>query len=316
MREFDERLTELHEKMRRLNQLESQLKSLYEQQEKMEAELLRLRNIMNAEQEDVDKLEGLSLSAIFSKLSGSHDEKLAREQKEAFAAAANYQSASRQFDVLKEEIASVIRERNSLRGCEKEYQQALDEKAEAIRTSGDEGAAALLSLEEEIAGLKAQRKETGEAVSAGNRAMHTIESVEDSLSSAHDWGTFDLLGGGLFSTMAKHEHLDEAQSKIGQLQRDLSAFQTEMADVRMYEDLQVKPTGFMTFGDFFFDGLIFDWAVLDQIKQSEQQIADIKEQVYHALDKLEEIGQSLDRRLKELEEKRKQEIERHEMKAE
>lgn len=309
MREFDQQLLELHQKQSRLNQLERQLSNLYIQQERMENEVSRLKALRDEEQADVDKLERLSLSAVFSRITGSLQDKLDQEQKEAFTAEANYQSACRQMEYLKGDIDAAVRERDELMGCEEEYQRVIDEKADFLRSSGDEKRVELLRLEEKIRELEAQYREVEEAEDAGKQALLTAVSISESLDSAHSWGTFDLLGGGLISTMAKHSHLDEAQAQMTCLGNELRAFETELADIHIEADIQIKPDGFCTFGDYFFDGLIFDWAVLDQINQSEEQIGIVEDQIRDALNQLDAMKTAAEKQIGKLEEERNQLIE-------
>ena len=41
--------------------------------------------------------------------------------------------------------------------------------------------------------------------------LDSLDSVLSSLESAEGWGTWDLLGGGLISDLAKHSHIDDAK---------------------------------------------------------------------------------------------------------
>lgn len=93
-----------------------------------------------------------------------------------------------------------------------------------------------------LAESQSQLRELEEAIGAGNAALQQASVVLDSLSSAAGWGTWDLLGGGLISDLAKYSHLDNAQQNIQQLQALLSRFRTELADVHMAP--QLGETGF------------------------------------------------------------------------
>ena len=108
----------------------------------------------------------------------------------------------------------------------------------------------------------------------------------NSLDSAEGWGTFDLVGGGLLADVAKHSHLDEAQSSIETLQSQLRRFKTELADVTIHADLQVGVDSFMRFADYFFDGLFADWAVLDEISRSKGEVQSTISQIEHTLARL------------------------------
>ena len=108
----------------------------------------------------------------------------------------------------------------------------------------------------------------------------------DSLDSAESWGTWDMLGGGLFNTMAKHGHIDDAQ-------RALSRFRTELADVRDMELPQVQMGEFATFADYFFDGFFMDWMVQSKIQDAQEGVSEVHVRVLNALRNLERMDQNL-----------------------
>ena len=115
--------------------------------------------------------------------------------------------------------------------------------------------------------------------------------IESSLSSAENWGTFDLfVKGGFISFVEKHCALDEAQVGAEQLQIALSRFRTELADVRIDGELgQLNMDGFLRFADWFFDGLLVDWTVLSRIHDSQASVSRVKEQVSDVLSRLDEL---------------------------
>ena len=130
------------------------------------------------------------------------------------------------------------------------------------------------------------KKELKEAIAAGQSALSTTEKILSSLESAEGWGTWDLIGGGMISDLAKHGHLDDAQNAVNTLQIELRRFKTELADVEIHGDIQVNIDGFLRFADYFFDGLFADWAVLDKINQSQNQVKQTKQQVIDVINRL------------------------------
>ena len=55
------------------------------------------------------------------------------------------------------------------------------------------------------------KRETQEAIDAGERALASLKAAQDELSSAKNWGIFDMLGGGFVSTLVKHNKMDNAK---------------------------------------------------------------------------------------------------------
>jgi hypothetical protein len=57
-----------------------------------------------------------------------------------------------------------------------------------------------------------------------------------------------------------------------QAKYDLSRFGKELNDVNMVCDLNMDVGGFLTFADFFFDGVVADWLVQDRINEARRQV--------------------------------------------
>lgn len=128
------------------------------------------------------------------------------------------------------------------------------------------------------------RRETQEAIMAGERALRSLEIAQEKLNSARNWGIVDLLGGGFITDMIKHSKLNDASSYIEDAKRDLRIFQRELRDVSI--SLHMDIGGFLTFADFFFDGLVADFLV-------QSKIAEIREQVQEAIYQVERMLREL-----------------------
>ena len=140
-----------------------------------------------------------------------------------------------------------------------------------------------------------------EAIAAGSDALNTAQAILDELGDAEGWATWDLIGGGLISDLAKHSHLDSAQNNVALLQSQLRRFKTELADVgSSVSGLQVNIDGFMRFADYFFDGLFVDWMVLDRIQQSTDQVEETYVRIKGVLDWLNKSLEQATARTNEL----------------
>jgi len=302
MTHYDEQLKQLAQQVSRAKQLQSMVAELRAQEQNLSARARELETVMHSEQSDVDRLEGHSLAAFFYNLTGKIDEKLAQERREAYAARLKYDTAVRELNDVRSDLARYEREWDSLQNCEKQYAAVLAEKAAALKAAGGAHAEKVLQLEERISFLDSQRKELYEAVSSGHAALSAAESVLSSLDSAEGWSTWDLMGGGMLTDMAKHSHLNDAQRSIEVLQSRLRNFKTELADVTIRADLQVTIDGFLYFADYFFDGLFSDWAVRDQIHRSQEQVEGTRRQINQVLSQLDSMRQQTEEertRLKE-----------------
>lgn len=118
------------------------------------------------------------------------------------------------------------------------------------------------------------RREIREAVQAGERALGSLQEAKKKLDSAKSWGIVDLLGGGLIASMIKHSQMDDAGRYMEDAKRDLRIFQRELQDVQVPMDLRMEIGSFLTFADFFFDGLVADYMVQKKIAEAKEQVED------------------------------------------
>lgn len=117
-------------------------------------------------------------------------------------------------------------------------------------------------------------KERNEAILAGERALDSLRAARDELNSAGNWGLVDLLGGGLISGLVKHSKMSNAQNYMEQAKWNLQNFSRELQDVNMVHNLNLELGDFLTFADFFFDGVVADWLVQDRINETKRQVED------------------------------------------
>lgn len=133
-------------------------------------------------------------------------------------------------------------------------------------------------------------REVEEAVLAGKRAKENLQNALEALNSAKGWGIFDMLGGGFFSTMVKHSKMDKASGYIEDAKEDLKAFGRELGDISEYADVDLSTGDFWGFADWFFDGLLSDWAMQSRINEAEKQIKKAICKVDEILEKLRYRG--------------------------
>ena len=294
MTNYDAQLSELQEKIARYQKLAATLKELRSQRDDFAKRVRELEDIRADEQADVDRLESRSLVALFYSITGKRGELLTKERQEAYTAAVKHGAAVKELRDIEEDIQRFAQEYRELRGCENAYKEALYEKRMALKAAGGEHVDEILQLEERCAVLRGHKKELSEAISAGNSARSTADSILQSLNSAKNWGTYDALGGGLVADIAKHNHLNAAQTSVEQLQSQLRRFRTELADVKVRADMQVNVDGFLRFADYFFDGLAADLTVLNKISRSQSEVQSAKSRIDSILSRLRSMLRTVD----------------------
>ena len=118
------------------------------------------------------------------------------------------------------------------------------------------------------------RKEINEAIVAGDMALNSLYAAQEKLDSAKGWSWLDLFGGGFFTDMIKHSKMEEASQCMENAKYNLKIFQRELSDVHLSLDLRMEVGGFLSFADFFFDGLVADYLVQSKIEDARRQVSD------------------------------------------
>ena len=97
---------------------------------------------------------------------------------------------------------------------------------------------------------------------------------------------FDLFGGGLLADMMKHGKMNDASRCMEEAKCHLKAFQKELKDVHLSLDLRMEISSFLSFADFFFDGLVADYLVQSKIMAAKEQVEDAIVMVTNVLNTL------------------------------
>lgn len=287
--ELDRKLEEVQEKIHRLQKVDSILQDLRKDKKELSHKVFELKQVLDKENLDVEKLNTTSILSIFYSVTGKLEDKKEKEQREALSAKLKYDQANYDLESIKTEISKLIEERESYKNCTYEYKKLYDEKKNLLIESDEASANKILEITKKIEDSKRNLKELREALSAGRSAVNSLDSALKSLSSAKGWGTWDLLGGGLISDLAKHSHIDNAMSEVEQAHQNLRRFKSELADVRINYDIRFETDGFGKFADFFFDGLIADWYMQSKINNSYESVSNVKNQVTSTIYKLQQM---------------------------
>ncbi|HOO12514.1 MAG TPA: hypothetical protein PK684_06120 [Bacillota bacterium] len=271
MKEINERLTQLKALVREKERLAAALSKVVEQKNKAEDNKRLLYRQLEKERIDVEKLEGTTLSGFLQGLLGKKEERLEKERNEYIAAKLKFDTAEAEAEGLYREIEEIRARIAEIGDVEEEYKRLITEKEKVLMNSSGDFREALDRIMEEESRLISDNREISEAIRAGEELLYSLNRVQNSLDSAGGWGAWDILGGGLIATMAKHANIDEAQREINKVQALMNRFHRELGDIGGETDLDIEIGSFLTFADYFFDGLFADLAVQSRIREGQRK---------------------------------------------
>ena len=287
---INEELIAAKEKVWRKGKFEGMIRHTEEALEKEANRKIELEKALKDEDKDVKKLESLSITNIFYSILGSKDQQLDKERQEFLAAKLKYDECCHSVLMLEKDLESYKVSFSNLLDAEAEYESVLKKKEAFILGLNNENSKKLLEIMDKIPSIEAQKKELQEAIAAGDAARNELQFVVDSLESADGWGTWDILGGGLLATAAKHSEIDKAKEYAQNTKIALMKFQNELADVDIAMNIDINIGSFETFADYFFDGLISDWIVQSKISDSLKSVCNV---VYNVEDIIKSLRAKL-----------------------
>lgn len=126
----------------------------------------------------------------------------------------------------------------------------------------------------------AQLREIREAQDACESALTSLGQAQQRVDSARSWGTYDTwFGGGLFSSLIKHNRIDEAESYMQAVDDALNRLRRELADVHMDSAAfgGVGVTDLTRTLDVWFDNFFSDLAVQSRLKDADERLDAIGE---------------------------------------
>ena len=135
----------------------------------------------------------------------------------------------------------------------------------------------------------AENPQVNDAISLTNQILEYVEQAEHSLSSARNWGFFDVLGGGFITDMIKHSKLNHARNAMDSVNYLMQRLQQTLGSIQIPADYRMQIGNFATFADFFFDGVFADVYMVSKIMQSLDEVRNLKKKLYELKARLEGI---------------------------
>ena len=307
--ELNRRLMQTKERLRSKQKLDAMLAQVQTNLRESQYASSQLKERLASEKADVDKLESLSLTGMFYSVLGTKREHLDREKQEYVAAKLKYDESVEAVTDLQAEANRLRQELEAFPSVGHDYERLIKEKESLLANGNNPRAKRLLGLSEQLADLKSDQKELTEAIQAGDAASRGLRQVQTALQSAANWGTWDMLGGGMLSTMAKHSKIDSAKRHAHAAQRQLRRFEEELADAGQRLNVSLEIGGFSKFADYFFDGLIADWVVQSKIQKASSACSSAMSQVSSSVGECRRRLSETERECEQVERQRREFIE-------
>ena len=249
---------------------EAAWKEARSRREALERESKRAWDYVQLLSGQLEELEGWGLSGLRARLTRRGREARAECRTLLERERANYEEKRRGQEEAQEEMERLAGPAEERTRLERRYEELFREKADLLREDPGELGERLRTLERGAQrpvqpGAGAEPGPLGRSV-----GPESLWLMSGSLDHARSWGTVDLLGGGLLSTWAKHDHLDDAQRAAQSARSALERLRGQMTALQKAVRVpQVELSSFAVFADYWMDGLFADWYVQSRIKEAQ-----------------------------------------------
>jgi Chromosome segregation ATPases len=264
----------LRERVRRYERLTRERAVLDNQIQEVRALLAELEETLAKEEDDVTRLEH-GFRSFLATLTGSKEERLAREKAEAEAVRLRLDGQRTRLEWLLSDLREVTEGLAELDGIHQRFAEALARREQELIRYGDARAKELTDIARALADADADLREHEEAHQAGVVAAQAVAQVLRCLSGARGASTWDLLGGGTLADMIEHGQLRKADQAAWHAQHALDTFSRELADIGIRAEPRLPKIDTRWFVDAFFDNIIIDAVRHQRINRTGEAVAEV-----------------------------------------
>jgi chromosome segregation ATPase len=300
-------LIEIKNKLIKLPLLQDRLEKLQDEISEAENNVQLLLDKYEKETLDVENLKKDSLSVTILKFVGKYEGKVTKETEEMLTAKLEYDRAIGRVNELNNEKDSLTNRIAKLSKERELYEKELKRREELIKNkSANAVSEKYLKLEAEQNLLTRQIVETDEAIKAAKKVIDTANCTIKNLDSAEEWATYDAwTRGGIFSYLAKYDHIDEAQENANRLQSQIKDLQKELKDIDNIGDVSFYGIDSTTRAmDLWFDNIFTDMAVRDRIRDDNKRLRNLRDEIDKIVVSLEKSKAQLSQEILDIEDKK------------
>ncbi len=281
-----------YENMMRKKKIEIHLVNLGKRIQQQANEVKRLSRIMAEEEENIHRLDKLSMHSLFQTILGNKKEALEKERQEYLMAILQFQGAEKNLNALKYEKEILEKQLSGLFQAEITFDTLFSKFEKTIFHGLDETTKAKIkAIELRILNHEERIVEIREAIRAGKKAEKVLTKIIEDLAEIKTWGNtilakkkIEIYGGGS-PTEAKKKFLYHAKNDAQKANILLEHFEIEILDIYKQFKLDYRQylKSFHNFLEIFYDNLITDWIVKEDIKNTSYAIETIHDKVLRIL---------------------------------
>ena len=252
---------------------------------KEEKELRYLERQLNKEKKQMDDLNKLSISNIFTSIFKNKKSKKENQEKEYLDAKVKYEKQLLIVNSLREKIKIKRNELDKIENCEEEYDKLMDEKINVLKLQGDYFAKEKIRLlDEKLNEYLKINEDIRKTHKLGKNLLEEVKLAKHDLEWSKKWGKVDMVAKDSMSSIAKQNKIRKVKLKFENIEKLINQFNKELEDIKI-NNLEFSNITFAM--DIFFDNIFTDISVQRQINDSIEDIERLEDKVQNILYKLQ-----------------------------
>ncbi len=292
MKNLDRDLQEMYDQKMIREKIIIHLEGLEGRLRKQTETLALLEIQINKHADAIENLENLAkqpLRKIFHKMLGDKKQQVERERQNYLMYILRHQEGKKkneadefQYQVLKKKL-------KSLRHVDEAFEKLLKTKKQQLKYRNKELAKKIIHLETNIRADQRMRKEIKEAVDAGLVAKKELQKLKEALAVMGPWHSQISANYASNLSYQQKSYINNLLAEISKVNKTLDDFIHELSDVSMHYQLNYDQfvDRISQFLEEFYDGLITDWVLHQEIKITIHLIDDTMAKIQRILFMLE-----------------------------
>ena len=157
-----------------------------------------------------------------------------KEEQEYLENKLKYDEIVLNINILRNDLKSKKDKLSPLASYINDYNKVLEEKLIYIKKyCNKEINKKIQMIDEKIIDISNENKGIEEAYLVGGKLLDEVNSAEEELKSAKNWGKFDIIGGDAISSIAKQNRIRKVNYKFETIQKLLNNFNKELKDIKL-----------------------------------------------------------------------------------
>ena len=252
---------------------------------KEEKELRYLERQLNKEKKQMDDLNKLSISNIFTSIFKNKKSKKENQEKEYLDAKVKYEKQLLIVNSLREKIKIKRNELDKIENCEEEYDKLMDEKINVLKLQGDYFTKEKIRLlDEKLNEYLKINEDIRKTHKIGKNLLEEVKLAKHDLEWSKKWGKVVMVAKDSMSSIAKQNKIRKVKLKFENIEKLINQFNKELEDIKI-NNLEFSNITFAM--DIFFDNIFTDISVQRQINDSIEDIERLVDKVQNILYKLQ-----------------------------